>query len=288
MANGSQDIEFSKGSIKFSYLRFLSDSAPGYFAILIFLYCYKLYRESIEEIPNISFVESGNIPIEIILFVLFLLFLLATPVGLVINATSWVFLGRLEIWSEVLWVEEIKFDNRYLNRLNPIINLIYNVFVKSTKDKFLFAECKAFYKLNRNNWYCKSKLFEEVLLIYYPDVLKSQNHVDGVRNLLRNIILLVLFIVVTHVIILLKNQQLIVEIRFHMITFSILLFILIVILSLVSFYYDLCVLFNGYLLDQRKDLDTIPIIIDLGMLANSKEFCPESRTDDLDFSYLLY
>jgi len=268
MANESQDIEFTKGGIKFSYLRFLSDSAPGYFAIfiLIYLYYFGICGVPIKEIlyhHNILFIQSGNIPNEIILFVLFLLFLLATPLGLIINATSWVFLGWLQIRSEEFWVETIESENHTLNK---IINLPHIILIESTKNKFLFEECREFYNLNKMNWYFKSKLFEELLRIYYPDVLKSQDHVDGVRNLLRNIIFLVLLFIFIHL--LLVEIGIIINI---LLISLIILIILIGILSSVSFYYDLCVLFNGYLLHQRINSYYIPKIIDLDKLAKREK-----------------
>ncbi len=274
MANGSQDIEFNKGGIKLSYLRFLSDSASGYLAILIliFLYYYNICGVSIKESLNynISFVQSGNIPNEIIFFVFFLLFLLGTPLGLVINATSWVLLGWLQVRSEEFWVN-------------------HTFLIGSTKKKYLFDNCVKFYDLDKSNWYCKSNLFEQVLLIYYPDVLKNQNHVEGVINLLRNIIFLGLCSSILYcLIILFMCPQLMVEILIHnlkvllilvilLILLILLLIFLIVTLSLVSFYYDLCVLFNGYLLHQRKNLYHTPKIIDLDNLAKSDEFCPKSK-----------
>jgi hypothetical protein len=93
MADGAS-IELSKDGMKISYRRYLSDSAPGF--ILLLLVAFAHYRHvSIFGLRTFEPMPTA-IGTEVKLAILFLLFLLATPLGLVINVVSWVTLEWLQ------------------------------------------------------------------------------------------------------------------------------------------------------------------------------------------------
>src|SRR5713101_2292449 len=106
----SQNIEFSKEGIKFSYRRFLCDGAAGYLVMLFFLfaYYYPIFGQPLQYFAP----SRSPIPQEAKVFLLLIAFLLSTPLGLAINAASWFFLGwcikRLEKWwfSEGRWIKQ--------------------------------------------------------------------------------------------------------------------------------------------------------------------------------------
>jgi len=249
--NKAEQFELNKSGIRISYLRFLSDSASGYIAILIFLFlyyykicniyvldiCSNMFQISVSHTDIILFSE------EVEIFVLILLFLLATPLGLFINASGWVLLGKLQIESEKFWIEKDFF------------------LIKSTKEKFLFNNSKKYFKINKNNFYYKSKFIEEKIRIYYPNLLRYLDHVEGVKNFIRTIILLLFFVFILHLIILCYyfiylglTLGIFLNIFSHLIIIIIFSILLIIILSIITFYYDSYIAFLGYLLYSDKKI----------------------------------
>ena len=250
MTDNTQLFEATKSGIRISYLRFLSDSASGYIAILMLLFLYYcticgIYIPDIySNLFHISFLHTDAIQFskEVKMFVLILLFFLATPLGLFINASGWVLLGKLQIYSETFWFDCDCF------------------LVNSTKDKFLFRECEQYFGFSKENFYAKSKCIEENLRIDYPDLLKYLDHVEGVKNFIRSIILLLLFDLFLHIFILCYyyfdlglTTYVSSMICINLVTIVILLFTLIVLLSLIAFYYDSHIAFMGRLLDNEKN-----------------------------------
>ena len=78
MAQEAADIEVSKDSIKLSYRRYLSDSSAGFILLLSLIWIF--FRE-FKDIAK-------ALPSEVLLFAGLMLFLLATPVGMLINVLS--------------------------------------------------------------------------------------------------------------------------------------------------------------------------------------------------------
>lgn len=92
------DINISKDGIQIPYRRFLSDSAAGFVFLLLLVVHYYIPlfgQKSLREL--MCFPAQGSTPIgsEVKVFVVVLLFLLATPLGFAINAISWVLLGQM-------------------------------------------------------------------------------------------------------------------------------------------------------------------------------------------------
>jgi hypothetical protein len=73
----STNIELSKDGIKFPYRRYLSDSAAGFMLLLLVT------------LTNHNLLELVPSDDEVKVFIFLLLFLLATPLGLLINALGW-------------------------------------------------------------------------------------------------------------------------------------------------------------------------------------------------------
>ena len=132
---GSPNIELSKSGIKFSYNRFLADSAAGFLLILIVVLVFytTAFKSPIK----------GNSK-EVTIFIFLFLFLLSTPIGLSFNAFTWAFLGCLEMRLTADWVESDNF------------------LIRSSKESHQFEKCKKFYGLSKNNWHEKSHHIRKV------------------------------------------------------------------------------------------------------------------------------
>jgi hypothetical protein len=76
-------VEFGKDSIQLPYRRFLADSAAGLVAIAAVVLTYYVFGS-----------HRLGAPTEVKIFLLFVLFLLATPIGFAANAISWIILGN--------------------------------------------------------------------------------------------------------------------------------------------------------------------------------------------------
>ncbi len=92
-----KDIEISPKGLKSSYLRFVADGVPGYVMVLLALAAY--YNKV--PMPLIGNGWVGMVPqnlgSEAKIFAFFLVFILATPIGLVINSLGWYFLAVFHI-----------------------------------------------------------------------------------------------------------------------------------------------------------------------------------------------
>jgi hypothetical protein len=101
------NFNISKDGLQIPYRRFLSDSAAGFVFLLLLVVHYYVplvAQKSLREL--IRFPAQGPAPIgsEVKVFVVVLLFLLATPLGFAINGISWFCLGQV-----ITAVEEICF-----------------------------------------------------------------------------------------------------------------------------------------------------------------------------------
>lgn len=90
-------IELSREGIVFPYRRYLSDSASGFIIILLLFL-------SADKLPPVQALLSNNISTETRVFTFLILFLLSTPMGVVINVVSWMFLEPLQKWIEMVLI----------------------------------------------------------------------------------------------------------------------------------------------------------------------------------------
>lgn len=167
------DIEFSRAGVKLSYLRFLSDSAAGFIVILITIisYYYPIFGISLHQL-----FPAPSIPISnyVGILVLVLLFLLATPLGLIINASSWIVLGPVKILWAKHWFNKSSFIPEYL--------------VRGTKESFRFDDLKEFFNLcDKGDFFNFAENVENVFDVYYPNFTNSMDYVKGAHRLSRNI-----------------------------------------------------------------------------------------------------
>jgi len=250
----NNDIEISKGGIKLSYLRFLSDSATGFTTILI-LYFHPLFRNYDIFLLNYTLEITG--PEKY--FLLILLVLLSTPLGLIINAFSWASLGWLNIRLEANCFDYFKkkCDDTKIIKDTSLNSQLYHFFITSTLEKYSFDECMNFYDIQKENWYSKSCLMKETLNIYYPKVLVPLEHVEGIINLVRSIALLLILYFILHFFHILTlfwiNEK--PQYVFIFISFILLILLLIsdiIVLLMVSFYYNLSIFLISYLLCFRE------------------------------------
>lgn len=268
----NRNIEINRSGIRLSYLRFLSDGGPGFVTII---YLFFIFNPAI--LPHKEYTHFTEIQFATIFIFLIFLLLLSIPLGLAINASSWVLLGWLTSGSEYLWISSVEIyyneqnGNKEKNKkgtstvkcgiyissiarnkhIQKLINFfsktvlkiwfwIFYIFYKSTMERYSYGEIKKFYEITKKNWYCKSGLIRETIITYYPRELEPLDHVDGVLNLIRSFVLL-----------------LIIYFTFNFnhlnLVMLIILILLILIMSVVSFYYDLSVFCIGYLLCQRAN-----------------------------------
>jgi hypothetical protein len=165
----SDTIELSKDGIKLPYRRYLSDSTPGFILILLSIGAY--YNNKLDFLTD--FLPKSALP-EVKLFVLLLLFLLATPVGVIINATGWLILEKPQKWLEkMIYTEEI------LKRFN---------------EEYALEECKKKFGINNdgNNWFERVRTLEIALVKDFPGKSDGIEAIRGIAILLRNLSLMLL------------------------------------------------------------------------------------------------
>ena len=123
--SSDQDIELSEKGIKIPYRRYLSDRAAGFILVLILITAYY----SNHTILGINFTDivPPTIPAEVRVFVFLLLFLLTTPIGLIINVLSWAFL---------------EIPQKYLEKRLFELSLL-----KSFVEEYMLDKCKATFAL---------------------------------------------------------------------------------------------------------------------------------------------
>lgn len=180
-----QDIEFSREGIKISYLRLLSDSAAGFIVILFCVAAYYLpvYGIPLQKVYNIGMSTEAKILIIVSLT------LLATPLGLFINAMSWLLpFGRLQMRLQKYW-----FDEEWRIKL-----IKKDWFVRHLKDEFAFDTHAGYFNLSSKDvWYDRSQLVKQAMYIYHPEVTDGFEHLRGIRTLLRNAAWLLLLFLIT-------------------------------------------------------------------------------------------
>lgn len=110
-------IELSKEGITFPYRRYLSDSASGFVLIL-------LASIFLEKTPNIQNFLGKDFPSEVRVFILVLLFLLSTPIGVIVNVISWMFFEPFQKPIEKIfiyrWFGEFKREYTFSESMNDL------------------------------------------------------------------------------------------------------------------------------------------------------------------------
>src|ERR1044071_2886259 len=154
-------IEASSGGLKLSYLRFISDSAPGFVLLLLMTFAW-----GDGAIP--SYLETS----ESRVLAAAILFMLATPVGLAVNAVSYFLLGESQAAI-----------NRtcFLSRWWPIAETRRTLFVEKSTRHFRFTA---------RDWAERTDVYEEIVESYRPDLVLRLEHLRGLKRFSRCIALL--------------------------------------------------------------------------------------------------
>ncbi len=184
------EIEISKDGLKLSYLRYLADSAAGFLVILIVLLAVS------NQVPlpffGHSFESLAKMSSDTKLFVFLLLFLLATPLGLLINGLSWFLLGWLQFPLHKFW---FRLPDKWYSPLSP------------TKSDLYFDKLEDFFKINRDKEINGKHIslvyttYEDYLVFFFRERIRVE-HVIGLARFARNIafIACIFFFSILHVI----------------------------------------------------------------------------------------
>jgi hypothetical protein len=180
----SKDLELTQHGVRLSYLRFLSDSAPGFVLLLVFASVYSL------RLPVPFFgtswlsVYSTQVSNQVRIFILILLFLLATPVGLALNALGWFVLGPLPIWLLKLW--------QHLPRVAsfPLISTRLSLHANQVIDFFDLKDTGN----TANQLYSQANFYEALLVIYFPTYYELTEHKRGLRRFIRSLAVIALLV----------------------------------------------------------------------------------------------
>ena len=151
----SKQIEISSRGIKFSYRRFLADTSIGLAVIFLILNNHKeLYDNNI---------------------ILVILIIAATPVGILVNISSWILLSYFQANGA-----------RYIV-LRLLKNRVIRYFLYGTIQYLQIEDMKRFYKLTSNNYFKIIELIEHYLSIYCPDKISYYQDLIGMRIFYRNV-----------------------------------------------------------------------------------------------------
>jgi hypothetical protein len=175
------EIEISKDGLKLSYQRYLADSAAGFVVILAVLFVVSMgyplpfFGHSLESLMKLS----DNVKV----FIFLLLFLLAMPLGLLINGVSWFLFGWCQIYLIKIW---FRFPEQWYSPFFP------------TKTAFQYTELAKFFQINDQyeiqgkSIYELSELFEDYLSLFSPEKIRSE-HVNGLSHFFRSLAFLLFF-----------------------------------------------------------------------------------------------
>lgn len=185
MLGQSQDIQISKEGIKISYQRLIADSAAGY--ILAGFFVFEYVSGSLPITP------VAEITVEVRVFLLTVVFVLATPIGLAVNAMSWLFLGWLVIFVEALILWSSASGNKMLNFLVhiPIFFPTDTTISYDNSKSFVGIESKKF--LGRIELVAR---LDNVLNVFHAYIPESIGYLAGLEILFRNIAFLAPFLVI--------------------------------------------------------------------------------------------
>jgi len=209
-------IELSKEGITFPYRRYLSDSASGFVLIL-------LASIFLEKTPNIQNFLDKEFPSEVRIFILVLLFLLSTPIGVMINVISWMFLEPMQ---------------------KPIEKFFVHRWFGEFKKEYMFSESMNSLGIKRDNWFEKIRHVEAKLVNKHSIFVDKIESLRGIAILVRNLSLIG---AVTGLYLIVAKYQ------WEVILTSFLLSLFLLYVSaVVSFYFHVQIIFWGYEIFTQK------------------------------------
>ena len=170
------EIQISKDGLKLSYQRYMADSAAGFVVILATVLAITkgiplpIFGHSLEGIAKLSSQAQ--------LFIFLVSFLLATPIGLLVNALSWFLIGWSRIYLFKLWFRLPE------NGYNPLF---------PTKIAFHHDNLSEFFRINdhvdinKKSIYEISALYGKFMALFFQDSIKIEDHVTGLARFVRNL-----------------------------------------------------------------------------------------------------
>ena len=169
----SKDISLDARGIKFSYSRFIADTAAGYVLLLLALVWYYTLQDRLELAGMFS---PGP---EVKAFVGLMLFLLATPIGLAFNAITY-----------------FLFDRRVSHLQRHFYEVEYAVV--NTKSTHGFMGITEFFGIHGiDEWRMAANFFEKFLGYYKPSLVQPYFFLESLGIFFRNMVLLVPMSVLT-------------------------------------------------------------------------------------------
>lgn len=160
------NIEASGNTLKISYLRFISDAAPGLVLILAAIVMHS------NGMPVVGLVGTGQ---ELKTLAAVVALLLAVPFGLVVNGLSYVLLGGIQTW-----VDQLCFRARGWPLDDSHRSLL-------TAD---WSRC--FEVQGGEQWPVVAEVVDELLLIYDARLAEALDHVRALKKFLRSMAFLAL------------------------------------------------------------------------------------------------
>jgi hypothetical protein len=151
-------IEATSSGLKLSYVRFISDSAPGFVVLLLIM-----FGEGQRSQP---WWASHK---ELKVLVATSAFLLATPVGLALNAISYFLLGHIQ------------------SQINRICFLSRRWPVRDTRRSLMVEESHAHFDFNADDWAERNDVYGELLETYRPDLAFRIEPLRGLKRFSRSI-----------------------------------------------------------------------------------------------------
>jgi hypothetical protein len=154
----TSSIEASFSGLKLSYVRFISDSAPGFVVLLLVV-----FGGQQRSPPWWAYHKEFKVLVATVAF------LLATPVGLSLNAISYFVLGHIQ------------------SQINRICFLSRGWPMRDTRRMFLVEESRAHFGFSAENWAERNDVYGELLETYRPDLALRIEPLRGLKRFLRSI-----------------------------------------------------------------------------------------------------
>jgi hypothetical protein len=205
----SQNFEVTREGIKLSYVRFLSDSAAGYILLLLIGVAFSLRLPMPFVGTSWLKVIPAHLNTEDKIFLFFISFLIATPLGLTLNGISWFLLGALPVWLLGIWGKPLRIGalgNRQTSLLGEIrllINIVLffaaEFLITGTRRSYHADRTVHFFRLGSSHskrLYEQANFYEELLSIYFPFYYAQLEPIRGLRRFIRSLSFLALIVLI--------------------------------------------------------------------------------------------
>lgn len=167
---------------------------------------------------------------EIKVFLGALLFMLATPVGMFVNAIGWYVFGRLQH----------SIESRCFTHRNSWIG---GWFIKPSADEFCLAKLEEAFGLTSENWVVTTRFFVGFFKCDYKEQLEEYQYIEGVRIFLRSLATISTAILLIHCF---QIRELSCQTFVLVTVLFISILFLLALSGLVSYYYQLALMFLVY------------------------------------------